>query len=309
MENREINDSQWSDRQMGSLEPDAAWQPDAARGMMRLKSLDRSQRRRRRGMLWTLAAALAACAVLTVLQSPQACATPLGCASTGWRTLFHSRLAPAHPPVAPGVGTAVTPETSAPAGEPGKEIVRPVSPPRAKNFHESGAADAAVTVEIYSDFMCPACARLYLDTVPLLKLDYVTPGKAKLLHRDYPLAQHAFSRLAARYANAAGEVGHYDEAVEQLFRTQDRWGQNGNIEGDLAKVLPEDVMQEVRRRVSSEEHLEDSITSDVQMGAQDGLTSTPTIVIVAKGKRQVLGRGVSYEELKRALEQVLEPPK
>jgi hypothetical protein len=41
------------------------------------------------------------------------------------------------------------------------------------------------------------------------------------------------------------------------------------------------------------------------MGNQDHLTQTPTIVIVSKGKRDVIGGGVAYPILKAYLNQKL----
>jgi hypothetical protein len=50
-------------------------------------------------------------------------------------------------------------------------------------------------------------------------MQYVSNGKVKLIHRDFPLRQHPWDSLAAWCANAAGELGQYDIAVNQIFRT------------------------------------------------------------------------------------------
>jgi protein-disulfide isomerase len=36
--------------------------------------------------------------------------------------------------------------------------------------------------------------------------DYVKTGKVRLIHRDFPLAMHQHSKLAARYANDRGKA-------------------------------------------------------------------------------------------------------
>jgi len=77
---------------------------------------------------------------------------------------------------------------------------------------------------------------LYLNTLPSLSKEYVQTGKVRLLHRDFPLQQHQFSRIATRYANAAGEMGKYDLVgrIRSLL-TQSEWAQNGNMDAVLSK--------------------------------------------------------------------------
>jgi hypothetical protein len=56
--------------------------------------------------------------------------------------------------------------------------------------------------------------------------------------------------------------------------------------------------------VKSDSHLDDSVTADVAIANnQDHLSQTPTIVIVAKGKRDVIAGGMPYSILKQYLNQ------
>jgi protein-disulfide isomerase len=110
----------------------------------------------------------------------------------------------------------------------------------------------------------------------------------KLLHRDFPLPQHQYARLAARYANAAGRLGYYDAAVEQIFKTQPVWEKDGAIDKQLVAVLPPGVLQKVREAAQSDPSLDQSIVADMTMGGKDLINQTPSVVVVAKGKRQVI---------------------
>ena len=175
----------------------------------------------------------------------------------------------------------------------------------AKNFKESGSPTATVGVEIYTDYQCPACRQLYLDVLPSLVADFVATGKVHLLHRDFPLQMHQFSKLATRYANAAGTIGKYEIVANQIFVSQPEWELNGNVDAAVAKVLSPADMEKVRALVKNDTHLDDSVTVDVAMGNQDHLTQTPTLVIVAKGKRDVIGGGMPYSILKQYLNQKL----
>jgi protein-disulfide isomerase len=173
-----------------------------------------------------------------------------------------------------------------------------------KNFKESGSPTAPVTVEIYTDYECPACRDLYMNILPSLSADFVATGKVRLLHRDYRLPQHQFSKTATRYANAAGAIGKYEVVANQLFVTQPEWSQSGNVDGDVAKVLSPADMEKVRAMVKGDSHLDDSVTQDEALAnSQDHLSQTPTIVIVAKGKREVIGGVPPYPVLKQFLNQ------
>jgi len=165
--------------------------------------------------------------------------------------------------------------------------------------------DAPITCEVYSDYECPSCAAFFRDTLPLLVAGYVEPGKVKLLHRDFPLAQHPYARLAARYANAAGEAGQYDKVVTRLFQTQDIWGTSGDIESQLAMVLSPSVMRKVRDMVEHDQRLDDTIAVDQAMGVSDKLRATPTLVVVWKGNRQTISPIPSYALLKSYLDDLL----
>jgi protein-disulfide isomerase len=174
--------------------------------------------------------------------------------------------------------------------------------PAAKNFKEAGSPNAPITVEIYADFECPHCRALYIEVVPSLMTEFVQKGKVRLIHRDFPLPMHPSARLAARYANAAGQIGRYDVVANQIFLTQPDWSQNGNVDGAVAKVLSPSEMETVRSLVKNDPKLDDTVTRDVAMGTElDHLKATPTIVIVYKGKRDVITGGVAYPILKSYL--------
>jgi protein-disulfide isomerase len=157
-------------------------------------------------------------------------------------------------------------------------------------------------LEIYSDYECPGCAEFFLTTMPQLDTEFVRTGKVRVIHRDFPLPQHLYAHLAARYANAAGRVGQYDVVVSQLFRTQRIWEANGAVDAEVMQVLPPGALQKVRDLVASDG--EESIRADLALGQRDQLRGTPSLVVVARGKRQVVWPVPRYELLKMYLESV-----
>ncbi len=186
-----------------------------------------------------------------------------------------------------------------------KALTAAAAPAPVKNFKESGSPTAPVTMELYTDYECPACQNFYLTVLPSVNSEFVATGKVHLIHRDFPLQMHQFSRLATRYANAAGEIGKYDVVANQIFQSQAEWAQNGNVDAAVAKVLSPADMEKVRSLVKTDTHLDDTVTKDVAMGNQDHLNQTPTIVIVAKGKRDVISGGVPWPILKEYIKQKL----
>jgi protein-disulfide isomerase len=302
MENGDRNLNQWVDERMARLEAPPAWRPDADRGLAGVRRKDRRVRRRRWGL--SVAGLLALGSALFTIPGCQAATCKVqsdNLAERIWKTVFVPKTV-VPKPEPEGTPQPFVPPSEAPTTAPAKVTHPPV--PAQKDFHWSGAPAAPITCELYTDYECPACARFYLEAVPQLKTDYVAKGKVRLLHRDYPLVQHQYSRLAARYANAAGVAGQYDVAVTQIFRTQSAWGLTGDIDSQLAQVLPEDVMAKVRDLVHSDPHLDDSIEADLAQGRADQLSRTPTLVLVVKGERRLLATG-DYAVLKGVLDDLL----
>jgi protein-disulfide isomerase len=168
-------------------------------------------------------------------------------------------------------------------------------------FKESGTVTAPITLELYTDYQCPHCRAFYLETLPLLTNEFVKTGKVRLIHRDFPLSQFQYSKTAMHYANAAGQVGKFDAVALQLFETQPEWAQSGNVDAAVAKVLTPAQMEKVRMLVKTDSHLDDSVARDVAMATSDHLTSTPTVVIVYKGKRETISGGAPWPALKSYL--------
>jgi protein-disulfide isomerase len=188
-----------------------------------------------------------------------------------------------------------------------KKVVAAVAkaPAAVQNYKMAGPTSAPLTIEVYTDYECPSCRNLYLQTIPSLMTQYVATGKVQLLHRDFPLSMHQFSKLAARYANAAGQLGQYELVVNQIFKTQPEWSQNGNVDGQVAKVLDAATMQKVRDMVKNDTHLDETVTADVAQGTRDNLNQTPTMIFVSKGKRTKVDGFMPFPILKTYIDQQL----
>jgi protein-disulfide isomerase len=290
MENGDRNLNRWVEERLSHLEVPATWSPDADRGLAGVRSKNRTVRRRRLGLSVAGLAALAS--ALFTIPGCEAATCKVksdNLAERLWKSVFVPE-APM-PPRPPGPAKVDAPPLPSPA--PDRKTAMP-------------AARTPITCEIYTDFECPACARFYLEVVPQLQAEYVVTGKIALRHRDLPLAMHRYSRLAARYANAAAAAGQYEIAMTQLFRTQASWGLTGDIEGQLSQVLSPEVMPKVRELVHSDPHLDDRVIEDVKQGQVDRILRTPSVVVVKDGERRLLPTA-EYGAIKAALDALLHP--
>jgi protein-disulfide isomerase len=170
-----------------------------------------------------------------------------------------------------------------------------------------GSSKAPITLEVFSDYQCPACRDLYLKTLRRVIDDYVLTQKVYLVHRDFPLRQHPYAREAARYANAAATIGKYEQVTDALFSKQDVWAAAGAIEPIVANALnPEDMKKVKQALQTSSDRIDSAIERDVFMANQVPVTQTPTMVIHHKDKKYPPQAGiVSYTVLKVFLDDLL----
>ena len=208
---------------------------------------------------------------------------------------------------APASGTAPevprvpeAPGTAARENAPAPEAAAPADPVKT-----AGSRTAPITMEVWSDFQCPACRQLYIESIRPLMNDYVHTGKVFFVHRDMPLAIHAHARDAARYANAAAQIKKFEKVAEALYLNQDAWAADGSrLESVVASVLSPGEMNRVRQNWKSSV-VETAIDQDVSRGRQFRVGSTPTVVLTHRGRSMPLPGGVNYTLLRRVLDQML----
>ena len=177
-------------------------------------------------------------------------------------------------------------------------------PPDPTAMKAYGSKTAPITMEVFSDYQCPACRAFYQDCLRLVIENYVNSGKVYLVHRDFPLPVHAYSRQAARYANAAARIGRFDKAEEALFAKQDSWDKDGNLEGALSSILKPAEMAKVRQLVTGNE-LDAGIEKDMAEGNSLHVTQTPTSIIIFRGQTFPVGGVVGYPVLRQFFDQLL----
>ena len=185
-------------------------------------------------------------------------------------------------------------KAAAPAAKPAGEIVK-----------TAGSRTAPITMEVFSDFQCPACRNLYFEALRPMMNDYVHSGKVFLVHRDHPLAIHPFARDAARMANAAAQIGKFEKVVEAIYGSQPVWSvDRSKLDQAVASVLTPAEYAKVRDNMTSAA-VDSAIEKDLQLGRTVPVGSTPTVVLTHRGQRIPLPGTVTYPLLRRVLDQLL----
>ena len=94
--------------------------------------------------------------------------------------------------------------------------------------------------------------------------------------------------------------------MRRILDTQKAWDTNGDIETQLAPVLPAEAMEKLRGELNNE-FVADSIGEDKVAGDTDHLDRTPFAVIVCGDMRQpVTDTPLSFEALKNRIDEMTE---
>lgn len=175
-----------------------------------------------------------------------------------------------------------------------REPDAPVENISADDDPSTGPVTAPVTVIMFSDFQCSACAA----THPMLKkvMDQFS-GKIRFVVRDYPLESiHENAFQAARAAGAAHAQGKFFEYTELLYKNQ------GALDtASLKKYAAQIGLNAAQFDIDfNSEKIAAEIRKDIADGEDYGINSTPTIFV--NGRRV---RHFSVDGFRTAIEKAL----
>ncbi|MGH9709703.1 MAG: DsbA family protein, partial [Candidatus Acidiferrales bacterium] len=172
------------------------------------------------------------------------------------------------------------------------------------------------------DYECPVCGELYEQTLRPLIDDYVASGKVYLVHRDFPLSIHLYSRQAARWVNAAARTGKFEAVERALFDNQMAWSEYGteNPQGIIKPIVQaaltpaefkrvERLMQGCESNSQTEIKgcaVDTGIQRDLAEGELLPVRATPTFVIYFHGQPYPPMRGaISWPILRQFFDKLL----
>jgi protein-disulfide isomerase/uncharacterized membrane protein len=143
----------------------------------------------------------------------------------------------------------------------------------------SQLGEGPVQVVVFSDFACPACARV----APWLE-QLAGDGSATLVYRYFPLAGvHPNAVAAARAAEAAHRQGAFWAYADQLFASQSTWARMGSEQAAAAfEAIAADIDLDLARWRSDLAAAASSVQMDADEAERLGLRGTPSIFIDGK---------------------------
>jgi len=130
-----------------------------------------------------------------------------------------------------------------------------------------------VTLVVYSDFQCPACAYSHQNIVEEIVKKH--PDDVRVIFRHFPISSHKKSKLAAQATEAAGNQGKFWEMAAQIFADQSELSRDKLIE--IAGQLDLDT-DKFTSDLDSEKYL-DEVEADYDSGQRSGVDATPTFYI------------------------------
>jgi len=164
-----------------------------------------------------------------------------------------------------------------------------------------GMADSKVRVVIYEDLQCPDCAafRRMLDEKILPRYG----SKVAFVHRDFPLAKHAWARRAAiaarffaeRKPEVALEYRRYTMAGIDLT-SPDNFNLRLSTFAAAHGIQPQEAIAAL-----DEPRYAELVESDYQDGVARGVVHTPTVFVNGKPFIETF----TFEEISKGIDEAL----
>jgi protein-disulfide isomerase len=164
-----------------------------------------------------------------------------------------------------------------------------------------GLADSPVRAVIYEDLQCPDCAAFHRMLEEKLLPRY--RAKVAFVHRDFPLAKHAWARraaIAARFfTDRKPELGleyrHYAMAGQEATNADNF---NARL-ADFAKA--HDIDAEAAVAALSNARYAELVEQDYQDGVSRGVVHTPTVFVNGRAFVETF----TFEEISKGIDESL----
>lgn len=165
------------------------------------------------------------------------------------------------------------------------EYPPPVYPVSMVGAPTKGDLAAPVGLIVYSDFICPACGRFALLTLPALEKRYVESGRLQVATRHLPAGGiHSLALRAALAATCADRAGRFWDFYASLFAAQveHRYGRRAAdvLDADVASITSSLGLD---RRAFDACLIDDAtalaVYADAGSSVALGVSATPTILV------------------------------
>lgn len=171
----------------------------------------------------------------------------------------------------------------------------------AQQIPVEGRADSSVRVVIYEDLQCPDCAafRRMLDEKLLPRY----AAQVAFVHRDFPLAKHAWARrasIAARFFTEQNPQLGLEYRRFTMAHQPETNGDNFNIRlAEFAKA--HQIDPEAAVAALANPHYAELVEKDYQDGVSRGVVHTPTAFVNGRAFIETF----SFEEISKGIDEAL----
>ncbi len=189
------------------------------------------------------------------------------------------------------------------------EIVQITPLPRPlANGPALGDPNAPVTIDVFEDFQCPACASYSEQVEPLIISAYVETGQVYYVFHNFPFIDDGTaskeSDQAASASLCAGEQGRFWDYHDMLFAN---W--NGENVGAFADVRLKAFAESLGLDAAAfdgcldDGRYMDVVNADYQLGTRMGVQGTPSVFV--NGVLLTPGFIPSFQDVQQAVEAAL----
>ena len=155
-----------------------------------------------------------------------------------------------------------------------------------------GSPDAPVTMEEYTEFLCPACGRFATQTLPQIKEEYVKTGKVKLILYVFPPFELGNAALCAN------EQGKFSEFHDYIFLHQQEIASEEDIKN---YAINSGLNAQEFNACYAQDKYKDKLNKWYSEGGKRGVTATPTFFI---NGQQFIG-AYPYADFKKIIDEKL----
>ncbi|MFB6177969.1 MAG: DsbA family protein [Halobaculum sp.] len=141
-----------------------------------------------------------------------------------------------------------------------------------------GSSDAPVTVKVWEDFSCPHCKTFSLDVFPKIREEYVSTGKVRYEHHDFPIPVREWAWGAAsagRAVHEATDAETFFAFAKEVFSRQNNYGM-GALGKSAEAVGAEPCTPILAAKNGTYRPV---IEADRQRGSEMGVQGTPAIFV------------------------------
>lgn len=148
----------------------------------------------------------------------------------------------------------------------------------AENDHVRGNPETPVSIVVYADFQCPACA---VEHRTMSQLFPSIVDQAHIVFRHYPITTtHPHAWTASLYAEAAGQQDRFWSMHDYLFANQAIWAALPDVEQEFnSYALELNLDLEQLQADLESEAVVNKVRNDQRGGTAAGVRATPAVFI------------------------------